>query len=253
MKVKAKVHDMEGKEVQEVELPEVFSESVRIELISRAVVASRANRLQPYGPGARSGLNYAVDSWGVGRGVSRVPRLTTGQRARVAPQTVGGRRAHPPKPERIWAEKINRKERRMAIRSAIAATANPKFVQGRGHRYQGILPLVVTDDIQEIKKTSDVVKLLRALKMEDEMSRISRRKIRAGKGTRRGRKYKESVGPLIVVGEDRGISLAGRNIPGVEVTVASRLCTEDLAPGTHPGRLVIWSSTAIKMLGEVWK
>ena len=133
--MKAKVRNLEGMDAGEIELPEVFTEPVRKELISRAVIASQANRFQPYGPGERSGLDYAVRSWGPGRGVSRVPRLTTGRRARVAPQTVGGRRTHPPKPERIWAKKINRKERRLAIRSALAATVSPEFVNGRGHIY----------------------------------------------------------------------------------------------------------------------
>ena len=42
----------------------------------------------------------------------------------TAPNTVGGMQPHPPKAERIWARKINKKERRKAIRSALAASIN---------------------------------------------------------------------------------------------------------------------------------
>jgi len=253
MKVKAKVRDMDGKVAGEVVLPAVFSEPVRPELISRAVVASQANRLQPYGPRARSGMDYAVVGWGPGRGVSRVPRLTSGRRAAVVPQAVGGRRAHPPRPERDWSEKINRKERKLAVRSALAATVIGELVRGRGHRFEGDLPIVVTDDVQGLQKTSEVVRLLKLLDLEDELARVRKRKIRAGKGKLRGRKYRRPVGPLIVVSEDKGISSGGRNIPGVDVVTTDQLCAEDLAPGTHPGRLVIWSSAAIKRIGETQK
>ena len=253
MKVKAKVRDLKGNDAGEVALPEAFSEPVRVELIRRAVVAAQANRLQPYGPNPRAGLDHAVKGWGVGRGVSRVPRLTISRRAAVAVQAVGGRRAFPPVPERVWAEKVNRKERRLAIRSAVAATALTEMVRGRGHRFEGTLPLVVVDDIQGLKKTADVVETLLALGLKEEMARTAERKIRAGKGTRRGRKYRRPVGPLIVVGEDQGISMGGRNIPGLDVVTADQLCAEDLAPGTQPGRLVVWSASAIRRIGEVLK
>ena len=59
-------------------------------------------------------------------------RHPAGSKAAFIPQATGGRKAHPPKTERIIHEKINRKERRLAIRSAVAATANREMVEGRG-------------------------------------------------------------------------------------------------------------------------
>ena len=54
-----------------------------------------------------------------GFGISRTPRKILSKRGRrlgwvgaVAPNTVGGRRTHPPKAEKIWREEINTKERR---------------------------------------------------------------------------------------------------------------------------------------------
>jgi large subunit ribosomal protein L4e len=78
------------------------------------------------------------------------------------------------------------------------------------------------------------------------------RKIRAGKGKYRGRKIKQAVGPLIVVAENKGIMEAARNIPGVEVVTVNNLNAEILAPGTHPGRLTIWTNSAIEKLNELY-
>ncbi|MCX6643733.1 MAG: 50S ribosomal protein L4, partial [Candidatus Bathyarchaeota archaeon] len=78
------------------------------------------------------------------------------------------------------------------------------------------------------------------------------RKIRAGKGKRRGRKMKQAVGPLIVVVENKGLSNAASNIPGVEITTVNNLNTEMLAPGTHPGRLTLWTNGAIERLDKLY-
>src|SRR5947208_2024640 len=60
----------------------------------------------------------------------------------------------------------------------------------------------------------------------------------------------EEDGPLIVVGDDRNARKALRNFEGVEVIRARDLSVEALAPGTHPGRLTIWSESAIKTVAE---
>jgi large subunit ribosomal protein L4e len=63
---------------------------------------------------------------------------------------------------------------------------------------------------------------------------------------------KQAVGPLIVVAENKGIMEASRNIPGVEIVTVSDLNVELLAPGTHPGRLTIWTNGAIGKLNELY-
>ena len=77
------------------------------------------------------------------------------------------------------------------------------------------------------------------------------RKVRAGKGKMRGRKMKKTVGPLIVVAEDEGIKKAARNMPGVDVETVDSLNVELMAPGTHPGRLTIWTRSAIEQLKKL--
>jgi large subunit ribosomal protein L4e len=176
-------------------------------------------------------------------------------RARFVPQAVKGRVAHPPKVEKVWVQKINRKERRKAIRSAIAATALKEWVAGRGHRIKGVkeLPIVVEDEIQRINKTKKLIEFLKRIGLEEELERVKKKKVRAGKGKRRGRKYRRKVGPLIVVSKDEGIGKAAANIPGVEVCQVEDVCTECLAPGTQPARLVIWSASAFEKLKEFFK
>jgi large subunit ribosomal protein L4e len=150
------------------------------------------------------------------------------------PHSVGGHRAHPPKC-RDYSKKINKKEWKTALKSAIAATADKKLVEKRGHRPgKNDLPIVVEDAIQEVKKTSDAVKILKSIGLGDELGRC-----RSG-----------TQGILIVVAEDKGIRGAAGNIPGVDVATINDLSVDLLAPGTHAGRLTVWSSSALKTLGE---
>jgi len=89
--------------------------------------------------------------------------------------------------------------------------------------------------------------------LKEELERIKEKKVRAGKGKRRGRKYKRKVGPLIVISEDKGIVKAAKNLPGVDVCFVENLNVELLAPGGQPGRLTIWSNSAIEKLKEKYK
>jgi len=251
--MEAAVYDLRGEKVREVRLPSVFMETYRPDLIKKAVLAAQANRQQPYGPHRYAGMKTSAASWGVGRGVSRVPRLTNARRAARVPQAVGGRRAHPPKPEAKRGEKVNRKERRRAIASAIAATSSEELVKGRGHRFRGSLPIIIVDELESLTKTSDLLDLARKINVIDDLMRAKNgKKVRAGKGKMRGRRYKRPKSFLIVVGEDKGIIRAGRNLPGVDAVTLQHLNAELLAPGAVPGRLVLWSESAITRLGEVY-
>ncbi|KXS41405.1 MAG: LSU ribosomal protein L4P, partial [Methanolobus sp. T82-4] len=147
----ANIIDLSGNSKGDVQLPAVFDEAYRPDLIKRAVLTAQANRLQPYGTKLYAGMETSAESWGSGRGVAQIPRLSNGSRAARVPQAVGGRRAHPPKTETDRTEKVNRKERRMAIRSAIASTANAEVVMGRGHRFDAQLPLVAENALEDLE------------------------------------------------------------------------------------------------------
>ena len=256
---RVKVLDLSGNFIKETPLPGVFREEYRPDLIKRAVLAMQSHRLQPKGTSPLAGRKTSAESWGVGRGVSRVPRIKNGRRAARAPQAVGGRRAHPPKTEKVLKRKINDKERRKAIRSAIAATINPELVRSRGHKFgeDVVLPIVVENSFVTLERTAEVEEFFQTIGIGADLARAWERKIRAGKGKMRGRRYKTKKSALIVISgdevEDPGnikITTSARNLPGVDVSYVDALNVELLAPGTHPGRLTVWTESSLTKLGD---
>ncbi|MFQ5553221.1 MAG: 50S ribosomal protein L4 [Thermoplasmata archaeon] len=247
------LYSIKGKPVKAVDLPPVFEHEVRVDAIRRAVTAFQANRRQPYGPGPKAGLRHSVEWWGKGRGVSRVPRLKgRGGRGAQAPGTVGGRRAHPPRPDRKWRKKLNKKERRLARASALAATADPTRVRGRGHLFPKDLsvPVVLETKVEELTDTAEALELFQRLGVDEDLARASKRKVRAGRGTMRGRRYRRPKGPLLVLTRQSVGRRAFGNLPGVEVQHPQALNAEVLAPGGMPGRLTLFSEKALDELGE---
>ncbi|MEM4735998.1 MAG: 50S ribosomal protein L4 [Candidatus Thorarchaeota archaeon] len=256
--VNVKTYSLNGKVGPSIELPPQFSTPFRPDVIKRAVLALRSARYQPHGVDELAGKRNTAESWQTGHGRSRIPRIKgSGTRAAnrggFAPGTVGGREAHPPEARKVLLERINRKERRLAICSAIAATANRELVSARGHKIDKVpqLPLVVSDELETVETTSKLEEIASALGLGPDLERARNgRSIRAGKGKVRGRGLKVPKSVLIVVEKDRGIGLAARNIPGVDVTEVHALNAELLAPGTHPGRLAVWTKSAMERLGK---
>src|SRR5437879_7644204 len=123
------VYSLNGDVTKTIDLPTVFRSDIRLDLIRRAVTAFQANRRQAYGPGIGAGLRHSVRWSGRGHGVRRVPRLRGTMTGAQAPGTVGGRRAHPPRPDRVWAKKVNEHERWLARNAAPAALKEPRMVR----------------------------------------------------------------------------------------------------------------------------
>lgn len=245
------IFNLEGKKVGRVKLPSIFNYSLRPDVIKKAVVAIQTHRIQPQGRDVMAGKRTTAESIGVGHGIARIPRVRESRRAALAPGTVGGRRTHPPVAEKKIKKKIPKKEKRLALFSAIAATGSKEIVAERGHIIDEVpdLPLVVTDDLQGLKRTQEVKDVFASLGVWPDIYRVKESiKIRAGKGKMRGRRRKVGVGPLIVISENGGIIEAARNLPGVDVAYVKDLNPELLAPGTHPGRLTIWTKSSIKEL-----
>ncbi len=260
--MKVHVYSLDGKPIEELELPPVFEEELRPDVVRRAVISAQTARLQPWGADVMAGKRTSAETWGKGYGVARVRRVKGSRypaagRGAFAPHTVGGRRAHPPKVEKVLHERINKKERRLAIRSAIAATARKELVKARGHIVDDIaeLPLVVSDEFEGIKKAGQAKEVLQKLGAWKDVERAANSvKIRAGRGKMRGRRYRQAVGPLIVVNKNGDVKLAIGNLPGVEVVRVENLSAERLAPGGVLGRLTIWTKSAIqKLAGGLWK
>ncbi|TFG30848.1 50S ribosomal protein L4 [Candidatus Thorarchaeota archaeon] len=254
-----KTYTLNGKASKEsVDLPPQFDTPYRPDVIRRAVLALQSRRRQPHGVDELAGKRNTAQSWQTGHGRSRMPRIkgsgtSAANKAGFAPGTVGGRVAHPPEARKVIIEKINKTENRLAIRSAIAASSNPEFVKARGHLVDNIpsIPLIVSSRLESLATTKEVHETMIALGLGDDLERASNgRSIRAGKGKMRGRKMKTPKSLLIVVGTDDGISKAARNLPGVDIAEVHGLNAELLAPGTHAGRLVVWTTSAIDRLGK---
>ena len=250
--------DLDGKQQSTVTLPLAFSHPLRPDLIARAVVAAQSHRRQPYGTSPTAGNRHSVEWSGKGRGVARTPRLMDSMRGAQAPNTVGGRPAHPPRVERIWTKKINRKERQLAFASALAATRERSLAELRGHDvpHNLHLPVVLVDPVEEIRSVSEAKALLERLKLWPDIERAREgTHLRAsGRARRRGR-VRRTPRSLLVVTSAPGKALGFRNLAGVEVVPAARLATEDLAPGGQGGRLTLFSHAAVESLrarlGEV--
>ena len=242
--------DIEGKPRGEISLPTVFETRLRLDIIQKASIAQQSHRFQPQGRNLMAGKRTTAEGFGVGRGISRVPRIgghgPLSGTAAFAPGTVGGRMAFPPVTAKKIAKQINRKERRLALRSAIAATASDEIVRQRGHKFdqERRLPLVVNDEVEKLSKSSQAKHFLSAVGVWDDVLRVRR-----SKRIKSGRRV-HAVGPLIVVGDDKTARKALRNFEGVSVIRADELSVEMLAPGTHPGRLTIWSESAVKKIAE---
>ena len=252
----ADIFDLQGKSTGKITLPSVFSTPLRPDVIKRAVLAIQSSRLQPQGRDPMAGKKTTAESRGTGSATARVPRMKTGSgRAAFAPSTVKGRQPHPPRAEKIILKNIPKKEAKLALISAIAATAQKETVAARGHRIDNVLglPLVVDNALEGLTKAKEVEAAFASFGIAEDITRVrASRKIRAGKGKHRGRKMKQAVGPLIVVADDKTLANAASNVPGVEVTTVTNLNTEMLAPGTHPGRLTVWTNGAIEKLTSLY-
>ncbi len=253
--MKVPVLSLANEKIDEIDLPKIFDTPIKPEVIRRAVIAQQSHDFQPQGRDPLAGKRNTALSRGTGHGQARLPRLKQSGKADFAVQAVGGHQSTPPMSQKVTVKRINKKERRLAIRSGIAASANKEIVAARGHNIAGVtqLPLVLDDSLEDVQKTKEVEDIFTKIGVWADVERADRKGTRAGRGNMRGRGKKIGKGPLIIISEDKGITKAARNLPGVDVTVLRNLNAELLAPGANPGRLVIWAKSAFTALDETWE
>ncbi len=242
------VYGLDGKVEKEVDLPDIFTYPIKKELIQRAVLSEQSFELQPQGHYILAGMQTTAAYYGrmstyrTGRhmGIAIRPRekLGGGRQGRVKriPSAVKGKRAHPHKVTKKITELINKKEYANALKSAISATvlSNNKILS----------PIIVDDSVENIKKAKDVSSLLKQFHIP---YREGKKKIlkRSHDRTR----YKASA--ILIVKNDNGIVKAARNLPGVDAVTLANLKVQLLAPGGHPGRISIWSESAVNNVRDV--
>jgi len=246
---------------QHVTLASVFTAPIRSDIVQDVHSRMSKNKRQPYAVSKYAGHQTSAESWGTGRAVARIPRVSGGGTHRAGQGAFGnmcrgGRMFAPTKIWRRWHRKISVNQKRYALTSAVAASALPSLVLARGHRIEQVpeIPLVVDNKtIDNIDKTSKAVSLLKALHVFEDVEKVKdSRKLRRGKGKMRNRRYVQRRGPLIVFNEKSPLIKAFRNLPGVELACVSRLNLLQLAPGGHLGRLVIWTKDAFERLDSIY-
>jgi large subunit ribosomal protein L4e len=241
-------------------IPDVFTAPIRPDIVNFVFANVAKNKRQPYAVSVKAGHQTSAESWGTGRAVARIPRVSGGGTHRAGQAAFGnmcrgGRMFAPTKVWRKWHVKVNQNQRRYATASAVAASAIPSLVMARGHRISNVdeVPLVVEDAVQLLKKTKDAIKFLKAVKAYDDVEKVAAsKKLRAGVGKMRNRRHTQRRGPLVIYDKDEGIVKALRNIPGVETSPVGALNILQLAPGGHVGRFVIWTQSAFKKLDAVY-
>jgi large subunit ribosomal protein L4e len=287
MSIQAKLYQMDGSESSTIDLPAIFRTPYRYDVIHKAYVNLLSHSYQRQGRYPMAGEVVSAESRNTGLGIARIARARgegfsrAGQAAGVA-SIRQGRVAHPPESWKNIYKKVNDKEKQLALCSAIAATARKDLVERRGHRVSNIssFPIIVSDDVEDISKTKDLLKLLNALGLKDELRRLDvSRKSQSGTARRRGRRGRSAVSAIIITSNDgssaakqdrandndtrsntnnkdkryKNIHKLSRSIRGIDIKQVKDLSVLDFAPGSKPIRLAIFSESAIKELNNIKK
>ena len=262
--MKAKVFGIDGSGKKEIDLPKIFSAKIREDVVQRVLEVKK--KKQPYGASVVAGKQHSAKGkivhrrhvWrsGYGRGNSRVPRKIFSQRganfnweAAEVPHARGGMRAHPPKakpPSIMNADKINKKEMKIAFESSVSATADRDRIEKRYERINELkkdVPFVIESKSVSLK-VRDLKESLKKI-LGDELFEVAVKKksVRSGKGKMRGRKYKSTAGLLFVMGDKENLKTKIFDVVSV-----GNLGVNDLARGGL-GRLTFWTESSIKELG----
>ena len=201
--------NLKGEKVNELKLnEEIFSITPNDKVLYDAIILARASLRQ----GTHSTKNRSEVSGG-GRKPWRQKGTGHARQGSIrAVQWVGGGRYGTPVP-RDYSKKQNRKERRLALKSALS------------HKFNDNEVIVMEELVFETPKTKEMMTLLNTLKIAD-------KKV------------------LFVVDDfTENVILASRNIPNVALIAANELNVLDLVNSD----VVVFTSEAIKKIEEALK
>jgi len=242
-----------------VPLPGVFTAPIRNDLVHFVHSNLAKNRRQGHAVFYKAGQEHSAESWGTGRAVARIPRISGSGTSRSGQATFGNmcRKARMFAPLKIWRKwhrKVNITQRRHAVASALAASACVPLVMARGHRVEGVpeLPLVIDNLNQPTTKT--LLSSLQNFGVGEDLAKVRKsKKIRTGTGKYRNSRYVMRKGPLVIYGDESAdVKQAARNLAGVDTCHVNRLNILQLAPGGHLGRFLIFTKDAFKALNNVF-
>ena len=258
--MKITILDKEGKKTKEIGT-KLFEEPIREDIIRKVVEAERI--WQPYSTNYLAGMNRSASglirkkrhAWKSdrGRGLSRIPRKIFWRRGTqfswegaIIPFARGGRRAHPPKGS-VNLKKINKKEYKKAMLSALSYISNikelkKKYRSMKDKEIKTYPPLIIEGKFLDLDKREFLKSLKKILGDFYDVS-IKRKTIRAGIGKMRARKYKKNAGLLVVTGKNED-----KKIKGIEIKKSDELTVSDLA--SNGARLTLFTENAIKELED---
>ena len=251
---KVQILDASGNKKGDIET-KIFDGKIREDIVQKIVEAEKI--YQPHAPFYQAGqqtsasgnVRHLRHAWKSdrGRGMARIPKKRMSRRGArfhwvgaVIPGTVGGRRAHPPKLIRR-VSKINKKEILQGFKSALAMVANAEMVKKKYARLKDKeikTPLIIEGKVLELK-SKEFLESIKKMLGDASLIAKQEKKIRAGKGTMRNRKYKKSAGLLLVVGKDEN-----KRIKGLDILKAGEVTITDLA--SNGARLVLFTENGVK-------
>merc|ERR1740123_1503392 len=243
----------------EAAMPAVFSAPIRDDIVSFVHANMSKNRRQAHGVFHLQGHQHSAESWGTGRAVARIPRISGSGTHRSGQAAFGnqcrkGRMFAPLKIWRKWHRKINTNQKRHAVAAALAASACAPLVMARGHRVNDVPELPRVSDAVNASSTGGLLNALNQLGAKEDLHRVRKsKKMRNGHGKYRYSRFTMRKGPLIVYGNgDSNVKRCARNLPGVDSCNVHRLNLLQLAPGGHIGRFTVFTSDAFNCLDNIF-
>jgi large subunit ribosomal protein L4e len=248
--------ETDGSNRSTITLPAVFETPYRPEVIQKVYNNLNSYTFQRQGRYPAAGQMVSAESRNTGLGIARIARARgegfprAGQAAGVA-SVRHGRLAHPPVSWKNIYKKVNKKEKLLALCSAIAATTKSELIKRRGHKIKDDiqLPIVVSNELESVVKSKDLEKILLNLGLEEDLKRTFIRRNKSFHKNSFNRRSALSV--LILVGNDEKIGRLSNSLPGITVKSVKSVSVLDLAPGSKPVRLTIFSENAIKELSNL--
>merc|ERR1712110_237180 len=240
-------------------MPAVFTAPIRDDVVQFCHANMAKNRRQGRGVFWHAGHEHSAESWGTGRAVARIPRISGSGTHRSGQGAFGnmcrkGRMFAPLKLWRKWHRKVNKNQKRNAVASALAAAACAPLVQARGHRIDSVpeLPLVVNS--LNVSSTKGMISSLNNIGAMDDLMRVRKSKrTRKGIGKMKNGRFTFRKGPLVIYGDESPLlKRTSRNLKGVDIGHVSRINLLQLAPGGHLGRFVIFTQDAFAKLDEIF-
>ena len=231
-----KVVDMTGKEVGSMTLSDViFGAEVNEAVLHAAVRAYLMNQRQ----GTQSTLTRTEVSGGGKKPWRQKGTGRARQGSTRAPQWTHGGVALGPKP-RDYRLALNKKQKRVALFSALSA----KVAAGE---------LIVVDEIKlDTFKTAEMVKMLKALGCEKEVTKNYKVTTVNGDEVVREKKTRTAIVPekalVVLPAVDKFVVKSCANIPGVETTLYSTINVYEVLKAEK----VVLSKAAVKKLEEVY-